>query len=74
MSMTKKDFEGVAAALNRALWEPDSDPLTVTRCALSIAEYCREANQSFSMDRFRLRVFADNETHVPFWRKDERAV
>lgn len=65
MSMTKKDFEGIAAAFNEVLWMKESDPLTVTWCVLFVAEYCDKANPSFDWDRFKKAAFAGKETHVP---------
>lgn len=65
MSMTKKDFEGIAAALNKTLWMRDSDPLTVSRCVLNVADYCQKANPAFDLQRFQQAAFAANETHVP---------
>ena len=65
MSMTKKDFEGIAAALNKAMWMRESDPLTVTRCTMMVAEYCQKSNPAFDLKRFQQAAFADNGTHVP---------
>lgn len=66
MSMTKKDFEGIAAALNKVLWMRESDPMTVTRCTVKIATYCQQTNSSFDLKRFQEAVFAPNRMGVPF--------
>ena len=65
MSMTKKDFEGIANVLNQVLWTPGTDPLTMSRCVIAVAGYCSEANELFDFDRFQQAAFADNGTHVP---------
>ena len=69
MSMTKKDFEGIATALNKVLWLRESDPLTVTRCTMAVADYCQKANPSFDLQRFQQAAFADNGTHVSLERR-----
>ncbi len=64
MSMTKKDFEGLASALNEVMWTQRTDVLTVSLCVMAVADYCQKANPSFDLKRFQQAAFADNGTHV----------
>ena len=64
MSMTKADFEAVAAALNESLWEKGNDPATVARVAIKVGVACEQRAKG-EFDNTRWMKAVANGTHVP---------
>lgn len=52
MPMSKKHYEALASALSNVMWEEDSDPATVTRVIVAVAQVCEGDNPRFDRARF----------------------
>lgn len=52
MPMTKKHYVADAAAINRVLYTPDSDPVTIARVVAAMCDVRRKDNERFDKVRF----------------------
>ena len=57
--MTKKDYIAIATAINTTLWEPKSDPATVSALATRLAAVFEADNPRFDRIRFFEAAFIE---------------
>ena len=60
MGMSKKDYVAVADALNKVVWQRESDPATLTNVIAALALVFEEGNSRFDRGRFIAACVSDD--------------
>jgi hypothetical protein len=64
MSMTKKDYEIVAKALNAVLWHHESDPATAMAAVSELSQAFMRDNARFDLQKF-IEACCQSRTPLP---------